>query len=132
MLRTMLHAKLHHAVVTRCDAEYVGSITIDENLLEASGLRPNEKVLVLDVDNAARFETYVIRGERGSGEIGINGPAAHLTELGHRVIVLSFAQLTEDELEDHAATVVICDADNRIAEARRLPSRLDEPAYLPA
>jgi aspartate 1-decarboxylase len=76
MLRHALHAKLHHAVVTYCDADYVGSITIDRDLLDASGIRANEKVLVADCDSAARFETYVIPGERGSGVIGVNGACA--------------------------------------------------------
>ena len=132
MQRRFLHAKIHHAVVTRCDPGYVGSITVDANLLEASGIRPNEAVMVLDVDNAARFETYVIRGERGSGEIGINGPAAHLTGQGHRVIILAFGMLDPDEIEAHEARVIICNAENQIAEARTLPSDLDVENYVPA
>ena len=80
MLRHALHAKLHHATVTYCDADYVGSITIDRDLLDASGMRPNEKVLVADCDSAARFETYVIPGERGSGVIGVNGACARLSQ----------------------------------------------------
>lgn len=132
MRRKFLHAKIHHATVTRCDPDYVGSITIDQNLLEASGILPNEAVVVLDVDNAARFETYVIRGERGSGEIGINGPAAHLTAMGHRVIVLAYADLEAHELDEHEARVVICGEGNSIAEARRLPTALDADLYVPA
>ncbi len=90
MLRHALHAKIHHATVTYCDADYVGSITIDRNLLDASGMRANEKVLVADCDSAARFETYVIPGERGSGVIGVNGACARLSGIGHKLIVMSF------------------------------------------
>lgn len=116
MLREALFAKIHHAVVTQCDPEYTGSITIDRDLLDATGLQPNEKVLVADCENANRFETYVFEGERGSGVIGINGAAALLSAVGHRVLILSFCQLTEDELMRHRPRVVVCSADNTIAE----------------
>lgn len=132
MLRKFLHAKIHHATATRCDPDYVGSITIDANLLEATGIRPNEAVMVLDVDNAARFETYVILGERGSGKVEVNGPAARLTAEGHRLIVLAFGFLDGNEVEPHEARVVICGEDNSIAEARDLPSTLDAELYVPA
>ncbi len=132
MLRKFLHAKIHHATATRCDPDYVGSITIDANLLEASGIRPNEAVVVLDVENAARFETYVILGERGTGDIQVNGPAAHLTGVGHRLIVLAYGMIESDRVDDHEARVVICGEGNRITEARDLPSVLDAESYVPA
>lgn len=128
MLRKLLRGKIHRATVTQCDPDYVGSITIDADLLRASGIRPNEAVLVLDIDNAARFETYVIKGEPGSGIIGINGAAAKLVEPNHKVIIVCFGQLTDAELDDHIAKVVVCDDDNRIAQQLAYSSNLDEPA----
>jgi len=116
MLREALFAKIHRATVTYCRADYMGSITIDPDLLDATGLRVNEKVLVADFDSANRFETYIFRGERGSGVIGVNGAAARLTAVGNRVIVMSFCHLTLDELKVHRPKVVICTPDNRIAE----------------
>lgn len=125
MLRKFLLAKIHRATVTQCDPHYVGSITIDALLLEESGIRPNEAVHVLDVDNGARFETYVIKGPAGSGIIGVNGAAALLTQAGHRVIILAYGLGTGAELHDHQATVVLVDAGNRRTETLRYPSRLD-------
>jgi aspartate 1-decarboxylase len=116
MLREVLYAKIHRATVTHCNPDYMGSITIDPDLLDATGLRLNEKVLVADVDNAARFETYIFKGERGTGVIGINGAAAKLTGVGHVVLVMSFALMTEDEMRRHRPKVVLCTPDNRIAQ----------------
>ena len=130
MLRKMMLSKLHRATVTRCDVDYVGSITIDADLLAASGMRPNEAVWVLDLENAQRFETYIIRGEPGSGAIEVNGAAAHLTEVGHKVIILTYAQLTEDECEDHEANVVLCDEHNGIDRVLKYHSSVDQPAVL--
>ncbi len=126
MLRKMLRAKIHRATITECDPDYVGSITIDEDLLRASGIRPNEAVLVLDIDNAARFETYVIRGESGSGVIGINGAAAKLVEPGHKVIIVCFGHLQPHELDEHIAEVVVCDDRNRVSQRLRYASTLSE------
>jgi aspartate 1-decarboxylase len=126
MLHRMMTGKIHRATVTQCDPDYVGSITIDADLLRAANIRPNEAVLVLDIDNAARFETYVIRGEAGSGIIGINGAAARLVEPGHKVIIVCFGLLETHELDDHFARVVLCDDDNRIAKQMRYASSLDE------
>jgi aspartate 1-decarboxylase len=125
VLRKLLLAKIHRATVTRCDIDYVGSITIDADLLEASGIRPNEAVWVLDIDNAARFETYVIRGAPGSGAIEINGAAAKLVEPGHKVLILAYGLLPEPTLDEHEATVVIPTADNRVDQVLRYPSTLD-------
>jgi aspartate 1-decarboxylase len=128
MLRKLLRAKIHRATITRCDLDYVGSITIDADLLAAADIRPNEAVSVFDLDNAARFETYVIRGEPGSGEIAINGAAAKLVEVGHRVIVVCFGYLQPQELDAHEAKVVLVDADNRLHKELLYPSRIEAPA----
>ena len=116
MLRPVLYCKLHQACVTQADPEYVGSITIDADLLAACGLRVNDRVLIANCRNGARFETYVFRGEPGSGIIGINGAAALLTEPGDRVIILHFAQMTEAEYAEHHPAVLVMNEDNSIAE----------------
>ena len=125
MLREVLFAKIHRATVTQCDPAYMGSITIDPVLLEATGMVVNEKVLVADCDNGNRFETYIFLGEQGSGEIRINGAAANLTEIGHQVLVLSYCQLDENELKNHHPRVVICDEHNGIAESFEYPAAGD-------
>ena len=127
MLRKLLTAKIHGATITQCDPDYVGSITIDADLLSATGIRPNESVLVLDLNNAARFETYVFKGPAGTGVIGINGAAAKLVEVGHRVLILSFGYLEQRELDDHVATIVVCDAQNHISDRLQKASVIDEP-----
>lgn len=116
MLREVLYAKIHRATVTHCNPDYMGSITIDPDLLDATGLRLNEKVLVADVDNANRFETYIFKGERGTGVIGVNGAAAKLSGVGHVVLIMSFALMTEEEMRSHRPKVVLCTSDNRIAQ----------------
>lgn len=126
MLRKMMRAKIHRATITECDPDYVGSITIDEDLLQAAGIRPNEAVLVLDIDNAARFETYVIRGKRGSGVIGVNGAAAKLVEPGHKVIVVCFGMLEEADLDEHVANIVIADDHNRVGQMLHYNSLLSD------
>jgi aspartate 1-decarboxylase len=125
MLRKMMRAKIHRATVTECDVDYVGSITIDADLLRASGIAPNESVWVLDVDNAARFETYVIRGEPGSGVIGINGAAARLVEPGHKVLIVCFGLLTDDRVDDHESKVIVVDENNRIDRELTYSSLID-------
>jgi aspartate 1-decarboxylase len=122
MLTRLLKAKIHRATVTFTDVNYHGSITIDRDLLRATGLLPNEAVIVADCDNGNRFETYIIPGESGSGIIGINGAAARLTQLGHKVIILAFVLAAPQEVAGHTSTVVICDSRNRIAEAIRHPT----------
>ncbi len=106
MQRTMLKSKIHRATVTGCDLHYVGSITIDADLLDAADILEHEQVQVLDVDNGARFETYTIAGERGSGTIQVNGAAARLVHAGDTIIVISYAAYDRDELERHEARVV--------------------------
>lgn len=112
----LLKAKIHMAVVTQTDLNYHGSITIDTDLLRASGLFPNEQVLVADCENGNRFETYVIPGPAGSGVIGINGAAARLSAVGNRVIVMAFVSATPEEVEKHVARIVVCDKANRVLE----------------
>ena len=114
MQRTMLKSKIHRATVTDCDLHYVGSITIDPDLLEAADMLEFEQVAVVDIDNGARFETYTIPGERGSREMKINGAAARLVHRGDRIIVISYAAYDADELRDYEPRVVHVDADNHI------------------
>ncbi|MBN2829720.1 MAG: aspartate 1-decarboxylase [Candidatus Cloacimonetes bacterium] len=116
MLRTMLYAKIHRATVTETDLNYVGSITIDKDLLDETGILPNEKVEIYDIDNGNRFATYVIEGKAGSGIIGVNGAAARLVRRGDKVIIVSFVQLNQDELKGHVPTVVIVNDKNKIIE----------------
>jgi aspartate 1-decarboxylase len=106
MNRTMLKSKIHRATVTGSDLHYVGSITVDADLLEAADIREHEQVHVVDVDNGARFETYTIAGARGSGEIKINGAAARLVHTGDTVIVISYASYDERELDRYEPKVV--------------------------
>jgi aspartate 1-decarboxylase len=106
MTRTMLKSKIHRATVTGSDLHYVGSITIDADLLDAADIREYEQVHVVDVDNGARFETYTIAGARGSGEIKINGAAARLVHTGDTVIVISYATYDERELDNYQPKVV--------------------------
>jgi aspartate 1-decarboxylase len=114
MNRTMLKSKIHRGRITGSDLNYVGSITIDADLLEAADILEHEQVHVLDIDNGARFETYTIAGRRGSGEIQINGAAARLVHVGDTVIVVSYAQYDERELESYEPKVVHVNAENRI------------------
>ena len=110
MLRTMLKSKIHRATVTGSDLHYVGSITIDPDLLEAADILAHEQVHVVDVDNGARFETYTIAGERGSGTVQVNGAAARLVHRGDTIIVISYAQYDSAELRDHEPRVVHVEA----------------------
>src|SRR5438128_6508879 len=114
MRRTMLKSKIHRATVTGSDLNYVGSITIDPDLLEAADILEHEQVHVVDVDNGARFETYTIEGERGSGQMQVNGAAARLVHDGDTIIVISYAQYTREELEHYEPRVVHVDRDNQI------------------
>jgi aspartate 1-decarboxylase len=120
----MLKSKVHRATVTGSDLNYVGSITVDPELLEAGDIREHEQVHVLDIDNGARFETYTIAGARGSGEITINGAAARLVHTGDKVIVVSYAEYDEAELDTYEPRVVHVDADNRIVRVDDLVEEL--------
>lgn len=114
MRRTMLGGKIHRATVTQADLHYVGSITVDADLMAAADIVDGEQVQIVDITNGARLTTYVIPGPAGSGVIGINGAAAHLVEPGDLVIIMSFRDIDESELADHEPRVVHVDADNVI------------------
>ncbi|MGS0685756.1 aspartate 1-decarboxylase [Nakamurella sp. GG22] len=116
MLRPMLIGKIHRATVTAADLNYVGSITIDADLLDAADLLPGQQVDVVDVTNGARLTTYVIAGDRGRGGVSINGAAAHLVHPGDVVIVIGYGMLTDAEARSRAANVVFVDAENRIVQ----------------
>jgi aspartate 1-decarboxylase len=125
MQRTMLKSKIHRATVTDSDLHYVGSITVDRELLEAADIRENEQVHVLDIDNGARFETYTIAGAPGSGEMKINGAAARLVHTGDTIIVVSYANYDEAELERYEPRVVHVEKDtNRIIDVDAAVERL--------
>jgi aspartate 1-decarboxylase len=115
MLTQVLKAKIHRATVTQAELDYVGSITIDEALMEASGIREYERVQVVDINNGNRLETYVIAGEKDSGVICLNGAAARLVEIGDKVIIMAYVLLNDEELETHFPTVVFVDHDNKPA-----------------
>lgn len=112
--RTMFKSKIHRATVTQADLHYIGSVTIDADLLDAADLLPGEQVAIVDITNGARLETYVIPGERGSGVIGINGAAAHLVHPGDLVIIISYAQMDNATARSYEPRVVHVDAGNRI------------------
>jgi len=112
--RTMFKSKIHRATVTQADLHYVGSVTIDADLMAAADLLPGEKVAIVDVTNGARLETYVISGEPGSGVIGINGAAAHLVNPGDLVIIISYAQMDDATARQYLPAVVHVDARNRV------------------
>lgn len=114
MLRYMLKSKIHRAVVTQADLDYVGSITIDRDLMDAADIVPNEKVTIVNNNNGARFETYVIEGERGSKTICLNGAAARLVQKGDIVIILTYTLLDDAECKDHKPKLVFVSEDNTV------------------
>ncbi|MCF2937645.1 aspartate 1-decarboxylase [Paenibacillus alkaliterrae] len=113
MFRTMMKSKLHRATVTEANLNYVGSITIDEDLMDAANIWENEKVQIVNNNNGARFETYVITGKRGSGVICLNGAAARQVQPGDQVIIISYAMMTDEEAKAHKPIVTILDESNR-------------------
>ncbi|MEK3881415.1 aspartate 1-decarboxylase [Paenibacillus sp. PL2-23] len=113
MFRTMMKSKLHRATVTEANLNYVGSITIDEDLMDAADLLENEKVQIVNNNNGARFETYVITGARGSGVICLNGAAARLVQPGDQVIIISYAMLSNEEAKQHKPIITILDSSNK-------------------
>lgn len=119
MFRTLLGGKIHRATVTQADLNYVGSITVDEDLLDAAGILVNEKVQIVNNNNSARLETYTIAGQRGSGVICLNGAAARLVQPGDVVIIMSYVLLSEPEISAHEPKVVLVDEANRIREVIR-------------
>ncbi|MHA7176559.1 aspartate 1-decarboxylase [Arthrobacter sp. Sr24] len=114
MNRTMFKSKIHRATVTHADLHYVGSVTVDADLLDAADILPGELVSIVDITNGSRLETYTIPGERGSGVIGINGAAAHLVNVGDLVILMTYAQMSDSEARDYVPSVVHVDAQNKI------------------
>ena len=119
MTLTMLKGKIHRAVVKQADLNYVGSITIDSELLEAAGILEYEMVQIVDVENGNRFETYTIAGEKGSGMICLNGAAARQVAVGDHVIIMCYAQMSEQEAKEHKPYVDFTDEDNHIASISR-------------
>ena len=126
MLRTVCKSKLHRATVTEANVNYTGSITLDTQLMKAADLLPYEQVHVVDVDNGARIVTYCIEGSSGSGTVCINGAAARLIQAGDKVIIISYAQVTAEELDSLAPKVVLLDANNRIEDVTNADYRLSE------
>ncbi|MDX8290621.1 aspartate 1-decarboxylase [Metabacillus indicus] len=116
MFRTMMKGKIHRARVTEANLNYVGSITIDEDILDAVDMLPNEKVQIVNNNNGARFETYIIPGERGSGTVCLNGAAARLVQEGDVVIILTYAMMLEEEVRAHKPKVAIMNENNEIVE----------------
>lgn len=115
MTITMLKSKIHRATVTQAELDYVGSITIDKNLLKASGIMEYEKVQIVDINNGERFETYVISGKAGSGVICLNGAAARCVQKGDKIIIMCYAVLTPEEAKQHKPTVVFVDENNSVS-----------------
>ena len=126
MMRTMLKSKIHRATVTQADLHYVGSVTIDEDLLDAADLIPGEQVAIVDITNGARLETYVIPGERGSGQVCINGAAARLVAPGDVVILIAYGMLADAEARTFRPHVVFVDETNRIVELSGDPGQVPE------
>ncbi|MFI2559018.1 aspartate 1-decarboxylase [Nocardia farcinica] len=130
MLRTMMKSKIHRATVTHGDLHYVGSVTVDQDLLDAADLLEGEQVCIVDIDNGARLETYVIAGERGSGVIGINGAAAHLVHPGDLVILIAYGMMNEQEIAEYDPKVVFVDERNRPVELGSDPAHAPEGSGL--
>ncbi|MGI6041360.1 MAG: aspartate 1-decarboxylase [Candidatus Alectryocaccobium sp.] len=119
MIQTMLKGKIHRATVVQAELNYVGSITIDEKLMEAAGICEYEQVQIVDIDNGQRFETYVIAGEPGSGMICLNGAAARMVCVGDKIIIMCYAGMTPDEINDNPPKVVFVDGKNNIKRVTR-------------
>ena len=130
MLRTMMKSKIHRATVTQADLHYVGSVTVDEDLLDAADLLPGELVHIVDVTNGARLETYTIAGPRGSGVIGINGAAAHLVHPGDIVILIAYCQVTTQEAKELRPSVVFVDEHNKVVTLGADPAEVPEGSGL--
>jgi len=118
MTREMLRAKVHRPTVTETRVDYEGSLTLDEDLMKAAGMLPYERIDVYNSDSGSRFSTYLIPGKPGSGELCVNGAAALLAKPGERIIIASYAALTDEEIREHRPTVVLVDRSNRIKEIR--------------
>lgn len=133
MMRNMFKSKIHRATVTHADLHYVGSVTVDADLLDAADILPGELVSIVDITNGARLETYTIAGERGSGVIGINGAAAHLVNVGDLVILITYAQMSDAEARDYVPSVVHVDAGNKMVHLGTDPAEaIAEGLFRPA
>ncbi len=119
MQLTMLKGKIHRATVKQAELNYVGSITVDMDLLDAAGILEYEMVQIVDIDNGNRFETYTIAGERGSGMVCLNGAAARQVQTGDKIIIMCYAGLSEEEAKEHKPQVVFVDGENKIREVSR-------------
>lgn len=119
MLVNMLKGKIHRATVVQAELDYVGSITVDEDLLDASGIHEYELVQIVDINNGNRFETYTIAGERGSGMICLNGAAARQVQVNDKIIIMCYAQMDEEEVKTHSPKVVFVDDENKIVRTTR-------------
>jgi len=115
----MLKGKIHRATVVQAELEYIGSITVDKDLLEASGILEYEKVQIVNINNGSRFETYTIAGERGSGLICLNGAAARCVQVGDKIIIMAYCNMDEKEAKDHKPRVVFVDEKNKIEKLSR-------------
>ena len=122
MKRTMMYGKIHRATVTDANIDYPGSISVDADLIKAAGMLPYEQVQVVDIDNGARFETYLIEAQAGSGEVVLNGGAARLVAKGDKVIIIAYAQMQDAEARDCRPKVVMVDGSNRPVTQRTLQS----------
>ncbi|MBI3253079.1 MAG: aspartate 1-decarboxylase [Candidatus Omnitrophica bacterium] len=118
MIRVLMKSKIHGATVTEANLRYTGSITIDKNLLRASDIRPFERVQIVNLHNGSRVETYVLEGQAGSGTICMNGAAARWAEVGDKVIIISYALLTEKEVKRHTPRVIFVDEKNRMKKSK--------------
>jgi len=127
-VRTMLKSKIHRATVTDADIDYQGSVTIDPVLMEAADILPYEQVHVLDISNGCRLITYAIEGERGSGQLAINGAAARLVNVGDTVIILSYCQVEDEAARGHQPRLVYVDSENRIQHTVGVPEKAVEAA----
>ncbi|MDD7208683.1 MAG: aspartate 1-decarboxylase [Lachnospiraceae bacterium] len=112
---TMLKGKIHRATVTQAELDYVGSITVDEDLLDASGINEYEMVQIVDINNGNRFETYTIAGERGSGVMCLNGAAARCVSVNDKIILMAYTQMMPEEAKEHRPTVVFVDGENKVS-----------------
>jgi aspartate 1-decarboxylase len=118
--RTFLRSKIHRATVTEANVDYIGSITLDEDLMQAADIAEYEEVLIADLDNGERLETYVIRGERGSGAVGINGAAALKIGVGDKIIIFAYTQITDDEIAGLKPRIIFVDERNRVTDVAQL------------
>lgn len=128
MIRTMLKSKIHRATVSQANLHYVGSVTIDADLMDAADLLEGEQVTIVDIDNGSRLVTYAIIGERGTGVIGINGAAAHLVHPGDLVIIIAYGMVEDAEARSYRPRIVFVDADNKKVD---LGAHAGDPAYVP-